>query len=264
MYADFLNTLTRTQQQNRVAHTISGLAPSVPYAMTNTVSCTARNQIVGSVVIPNTTDPIDYATSTPHVACNFLSWEDAAAYADWSGLRPMSEMEYEKLCRGNDAGSSVTPVANEMAWGDTVAVEPTSVTNSGMPSEKPGNSGANSAYNGSTNGPMRAGSWSGGSRSAAGAGWYGALDLSGNLWEMVGNVAIYPVIPFVGNQGNGALDINGNSDVSNWPTGGAVGLRGGSWKTGKSTLQVSDRSNISPAMITRSEDIGFRAVRTAP
>lgn len=264
MYADFLNTLTRTQQASRVEHNISGTYPSVPYAMTSTLSCTARNEITGMLMLPSTTEPVDYSSSTPHVACNFLCWEDAAAYADWAGLRPMSELEFEKLCRGNDAGSSVSPVINEMAWGDTVAVGPTSVSNSGMTNEKPGNSGANSAFNGSTNGPMRLGAWSGGSRSGAGAGWYGALDLSGNLWEMVGNVAGYTVIPFAGNHGDGALNANGNSDVADWPYGGAVGLRGGSWKTAKGTLRVSDRSNISPASLARMDDVGFRAVRTAP
>jgi formylglycine-generating enzyme required for sulfatase activity len=264
MYADFLNTLTRTQQQSRVEHSISGSSPSTPYAMTNTTSCSTRNEIVGVLMLPSTTEPIEYSSSTPHVACNFLSLEDAQAYADWAGLRPMSELEYEKLCRGNDAGSSVTPVVNEMAWGDTLAVGPTSVSNSGTPLEKPGNSSANSAFNGSTMGPIRSGAWSGGSRNAAGAGWYGSLDLSGNLWEMVGNVAIYTLIPFVGNHGDGALDANGNSDVANWPYSGAAGLRGGSWKSTKTTLQVSDRSNIAPGSITRQEDVGFRAVCTAP
>ena len=33
------------------------------------------------------------------VACNYLSVNDMLAYADWAGLRPLSEMEYEKMGR---------------------------------------------------------------------------------------------------------------------------------------------------------------------
>jgi formylglycine-generating enzyme required for sulfatase activity len=47
------------------------------------------------------------------VAVNFVSWYDLLAYADFAGLRPMTELEYEKACRGQ-----LTPVANEFAWGN--------------------------------------------------------------------------------------------------------------------------------------------------
>jgi formylglycine-generating enzyme required for sulfatase activity len=32
--------------------------------------------------------------------CPWLSWKDSAAFAAWAGLRPMTELEYEKACRG--------------------------------------------------------------------------------------------------------------------------------------------------------------------
>ena len=32
--------------------------------------------------------------------CGGLSWADGAAFAAWAGLRPMTELEYEKVCRG--------------------------------------------------------------------------------------------------------------------------------------------------------------------
>ncbi|MCJ8332412.1 MAG: formylglycine-generating enzyme family protein, partial [Lentisphaeria bacterium] len=50
--------------------------------------------------------------ATPHVACNFLSWKDGASYASWAGLRPMSELEFEKACRG-----PLKPVPDEYVWG---------------------------------------------------------------------------------------------------------------------------------------------------
>lgn len=47
------------------------------------------------------------------VAISFISWYDLLAYADFAGLRPMTELEYEKACRG-----VLYPVANEYAWGN--------------------------------------------------------------------------------------------------------------------------------------------------
>ena len=32
-------------------------------------------------------------------ACNFLNWNDLAAYLQWAALRPMTELEFEKICR---------------------------------------------------------------------------------------------------------------------------------------------------------------------
>lgn len=32
--------------------------------------------------------------------CPWLSWADSAAFAAWAGLRPMTELEFEKACRG--------------------------------------------------------------------------------------------------------------------------------------------------------------------
>jgi len=55
-----------------------------------------------------------YFTNFPDRACNFLSWTDGTAYADWAGLRPFSETEFEKACRG-----PLAPVLNEFAWGTT-------------------------------------------------------------------------------------------------------------------------------------------------
>ncbi len=51
--------------------------------------------------------------SNPEVrTCKWMSWWDGAAYAAWAGLRPMTELEFEKACRGPH-----TPEPNEYAWG---------------------------------------------------------------------------------------------------------------------------------------------------
>jgi formylglycine-generating enzyme required for sulfatase activity len=46
---------------------------------------------------------------------SYISWPDLLAYADWAGLRPVTELEYEKAARGKD----VAPVVDEYAWGKT-------------------------------------------------------------------------------------------------------------------------------------------------
>jgi formylglycine-generating enzyme required for sulfatase activity len=55
-----------------------------------------------------------FYTSTPDRACNFISYEDGLAYSDWACLRPMTETEYEKTCRG-----PIAPITNEYPWGTT-------------------------------------------------------------------------------------------------------------------------------------------------
>jgi hypothetical protein len=47
------------------------------------------------------------------IALSYVSISDMLAYLDWSGLRPMTELEFEKLCRG----AYIPPIAGEYAWG---------------------------------------------------------------------------------------------------------------------------------------------------
>lgn len=134
-YVDFLNTLTYDQQTARTAYPPNGAAPATgtdAYAMIATgTGPVARNGIRLQAPGVSNTQPAVYmndlngdrvgtltAASTDglNIACNFLSWGDLAAYLDWAALRPMSEMEYEKVCRGNN-----TAVAREYAWGLGIA-----------------------------------------------------------------------------------------------------------------------------------------------
>ena len=92
-YADFLNNITATQAAARYPN----------------YNGSARHAISVSGGV--------YQTTLPNVACNYLSWADLAAYLDWSSLRPMTELEFEKSCRGTAAA-----VPNELAWGTEVAL----------------------------------------------------------------------------------------------------------------------------------------------
>jgi hypothetical protein len=74
--------------------------------------------------------PPVYTARVPHRMCNYLNWQDGFAYASWAGLRPMSELEFEKTCRG-----ALNPVPNEHAWGSTAMHVATDLQDAGLPTE---------------------------------------------------------------------------------------------------------------------------------
>jgi formylglycine-generating enzyme required for sulfatase activity len=241
-YVNFLNTLTQAQADAR-KHTGS----SDRYAITGSS--------VGS-----------YASSLPFVALNYLSWADGAAFADWAGLRPLTELEFEKVARG-----PLSPVANEYAWGSTSIAPATGLSNAGTITETPTPATANAAYVSASGvrGPVRVGSFAspGRSRRDAGAGYYGALELSGNLWERPVTVGNGEGRAFVGTHGDGALDPQGNANVASWPGATAVGagFRGGHWdRSDVDYLRVSYRDGAASANADRYSAFGWRGARSAP
>ncbi|MCK9616830.1 MAG: SUMF1/EgtB/PvdO family nonheme iron enzyme [Lentimicrobiaceae bacterium] len=240
-YVDFLNSLTQTQATARKYD-----KPTDNY----------RYEIMGSTVG-------SYATANPYVACNWLNYADVAAYLDWSGLRLMTELEFEKACRG-----TISAVNNEFAWGSTSITQSTGITNSGLTNEVSMNNG-NCATSNQTfvQGPMRVGVFATDSstREHAGATYYGIMEMSGNVWERAVTVGNAIGRAFDGTHGDGVLDEAGNANVSTWPTYSGVGFRGGAWDTGAYTFSpVSSRFYMNYGEIIRVNDNGGRGVRTAP
>ncbi len=246
-YVDFLNTLTSSQAANRYSAANTGNRYGI--------------SVSGGV----------YSTTNPYIACNYLSWMDGAAYSDWAGLRPITELEYEKACRG-----TATPVAGEYAWGNTTATAANNITNGSANSETTSTSGANAVFSNQTNvqGPMRVGVFAAGSTSRAQAGdtYYGIMEMSGNLWERTVTVGNADGRNFTGVHGDGVLSASGHADVTAWPgiTGGEVtgasgsGLRGGNWFNVATSMRVSDRSSAAVTDQLTSLKYGFRAVRSVP
>lgn len=248
-YVDFLNSLTQTQATAR-KHTGSGY----------------RYGITGSEVG-------SYATTYPYIACNYLSWMDGAAYSDWAGLRPLTELEYEKACRG-----TLTAVANEYAWGTaTIAGLAYTLANAGASNEGIATNYSTSTGNASyqftddgIDGPLRVGIFVANNlnsgRITAGASFYGIMELSGNLYEWTVTIGNDTGRGFTGLHGNGALDASGNADVSNWPGTEAIGAgwRGGFWFSGAADLRVSDRDYAAYTSTSRQFLDGFRAARSGP
>jgi formylglycine-generating enzyme required for sulfatase activity len=294
-YRDFLNTLTRTQQDTRTGTTISINTTTVTnrYVMSNTSSISNRNGIRCDATISADQPILFYCDLNGNgignetddgewIACNFICWRDGCAYMDWAGLRPMTELEYEKACRGPK-----NPVANEYAWGSTSihATSYASLANLRLAGELPNSPSTgingNIAYTTTANvvgiqGPLRVGAFATATatRAQAGATYYGIMEMSGNLWERVVTVGHADGRVFTGVHGNGRLTALGNANQTSWPgmsiltgevgLGNGSGRRGGSWETLAIEARVSDRSSASLFQNIRDKIGGYRGVRTLP
>ncbi|MFZ1692103.1 MAG: SUMF1/EgtB/PvdO family nonheme iron enzyme [Flavobacteriales bacterium] len=284
-YVDFLNTLTYVQQATRTT--------TAPSAGTGTGALDngnlARNGIdvltpgvdntLPATYVCNLTSDGQYgqANDGKDVACSFLSWGDLTAYLDWSGLRPMTELEFEKACRG-----TTFPLPNGFPWGTTSIHAPSApgylLTNPGSTNEGIGtNYGTvlgNAVYDGTSAslfGPVRVGAFAANplstGRISAGATYYGIMEMAGNLYERVVTIGNTLGRLYVGNHGNGSLAASGHHDAPTWPsstTADGSGLRGGAWNVPASNLRISDRLDASAIVNSRSNMFGGRGVRTAP
>jgi len=273
-YADFLNTLTRDQQNPRTYSDVSTNAITNIYVMSNQTSVIGRNTITCPASGNGTTDPITFSVSTPDRACNYLSWMDDAAYADWAGIRPMTGLEFEKICRGTQS-----VVDDEYVWGNAnIATAAYTLANDGQPGESIAANYANDPTGnamythtiGSIGGPLRCGIFATAtsSRAEAGAGYYGAMEMSGNLFERPVTLGNATGRGFTGSHGDGALSVNGDADVLNWPglvSGEVTGADGSGSRGGgffSSVLEVAFREGAANTYTGRDYIIGFRAVRT--
>jgi len=307
-YMDFLNTLTRTQQDARTETTISvGYIDNI-YVLSDSMFMINRNGIRCESDV-GTGAPItfycDYngfgSFNEPddgqNIAGNFLNWMDAASYLDWSGLRPMTELEYEKVSRGPNY-----PVKGEFPWGtSTIKIGDYTVINQGSGNELISNMAvsignafhyqANQGIDSDDEGPVRCGIFAASAtnhtRVETGAGYYGVMELGGNLGELVVNINDVAGRSFTGLHGDGETDISGNANVDHWPGingnydnttpngvyGGTTGVteyagaggRGGAFNWTTNYCMTSDRGEISGSVLSiRYSSVGFRGCRSAP
>lgn len=253
-YAAFLNTLNVTEQSQNYINAYNS----------------SRNRLNNGGTAPNI-----YFSDRPDRAQNYIAWTDLLAYMDWAALRPMTELEYEKACRGNG------PYVGGYAWGSTSITE---VINIGTPEDGTelvltANANAhfiNNNVNGGDggSGPIRVGMMatsSTDSRVQTGASYYGIMELSGNVWEQCVRAYPDPIDEnFDGQWGDGYLDANGFANVPNWPRQNvAIGTnvylrmgRGGAFTSAAGSLRVGERPYYQGSYGNdRSYDFGGRGVR---
>lgn len=281
-YVEFLNNLTYAQQDVRTTSSGTPSNPPGNAALANTY----RNGIDIKTSGVNATTPAVYACNLDgdvnfneandgqNIACNWLHFADCQAYMDWAALRPITELEFEKACRG-----TLSAVAGEFAWGTTTisSADAGALSNAGAANEISSNAGSNCAYNAplGTEGPMRVGSFAqaGATRQSSGATYYGVMDMSGNVREMVITVGNATGRAFTGLHGDGALTAAGEANVTNWPSGFladvsdavGAGYRSYDWDAATLTLlSVSNRNAATYPYKWRDPNYGFRGGRTAP
>ena len=253
-WVDFFNTLTNGQK---------GVHDITDANHKNTDNEKIRNTISYTTGAATTADP--------DRACNYLLPADYLAYLDWAALRPMTELEFEKACRG-----TAPAVPNEYAWGNTnINAGLFTIMNDGQPdawiSNMPTLTG-NCIY-GATfiNGPLRCGIISGSisqtpgaqyTREETGGSFYGLMEMSGNLSEIVISGGTPDGRTFTGQHGDGTLNVFGWADTPGWPANNALGVRGGSWRFLADVLRVSDRNDAANYSNSNFHTAGFRGVRT--
>lgn len=275
-YVEFLNTLTYSQQAGRTATAPSSAAGTGALLSSNANRSVIDIQTPGIVA---STTPAVYAVNAngnttygeaddgQGLACHPMNLQDVLGYLAWSGLRPMTELEFEKVCRG-----PLPAAPNEFPWG-TAAIGSahfSGPTGMGTVNEVP-NTGysptaGNAVYFSTAEdiaGPMRVGAMAGAAgntgRVTAGAGYYGAMDLGGNVRE--GTVDVSNQV-YYGYHGTGALLSDGAADMDYWPQVNNFHARGGGYYSDVNVLRTATRSTVD--YTSRVLENGGRGVRTAP
>ncbi|MFZ1692105.1 MAG: SUMF1/EgtB/PvdO family nonheme iron enzyme [Flavobacteriales bacterium] len=280
-YVDFLNTLTYAQQVTRTATAPNSAAGTGALSSTNAdrngidISTPGVDPGTAAVYACNLNGNGIYgeADDGTDIACNHLSISDLWAYLDWSGLRPMSELEFEKACRG-----PLPPVAGEYPWGAGVALFGYTLSDAGTAHE--GISTEYSSTNGNAvwqntsvnfDGPVRVGAFAANAgntgRVTSGASYYGIMELGGNVAERAVTLGHPGGRGYNGgSHGNGELATNGTADPNTWSSATtATGFRGGDWTINAAgRLQAADRGLVNWARTGRYAESGGRGVRTAP
>ena len=253
-YANFLNKLTSTQQANRCDTSKYG---DYRYSITQKAN--------------------EYIATAPHRACNYLSWSDVAAYLDWAGLRPITELEFTKASRGTAPAQF-----RDYPWGEKNIVSGAvgaskleGLVNDGEYNETASTNYANSHYWGGTgddvSGPVRVGLFATATstRVRSGASYYGVMELGGNVIERCISLGQPEGRTYTGIHGDGALDASGWADVTNWPkekttldndgndTEGII-FKGGAWRYLVSGMFISNRNPPYDGSVTDNHNSSHR------
>jgi formylglycine-generating enzyme required for sulfatase activity len=271
-WVEFINSLSSDAARNHRDLTDSSHKNSDSVINRNTISCSGT--------------PLSCTTARPARALGYLTWQDLTAFLDWAALRPISELEFEKTARG-----PILSISNEFAWGSTTINAATTISGGSENGAETVESAANANFGNNTltggdttggaeytHGPLRTGIFAStaSDRDKSGAGYYGAMELSGNLKERVVSIGNAAGRLFTGLNGDGILSsaggFEGNANQAGWPgldsdpirgvtsTEGS-GLRGGGFDESQNRLRISDRQEAANSLAA-SSNTGGRGART--
>lgn len=296
--ADFLNTLTYDQQAQHFRNVAPNAVSNSVIFGTGVGAFTSGNYLrIETPGVNNTTPAVvgvnyngnnvfNEGDDGRDVACVTFNYSDILAYLDWTGLRPMTEFEYEKICRGTRLnGNPVASLQNEYAWGTTSITHYSfnSLTAKDSSTERYVGTvvdGRSMTYNLNTNvsawpsgtRPARVGVFAEGAtgRASSGAGFYGNMNLGDNAAEFVVCVGTNGV-GYTSMLGDGILDVNAMANQSTWPVASSttgLGARGGYYcgsSIGSAVItasRVSNRGNTNASYNgTTQYFVGVRGVR---
>ena len=219
MYASFLKMLTPGQRSNRVDRTVKHAGFFTP----------------------------EFDAIAQDKAMDALSYEDMCAYSDWSGLRLMTELEYEKIARGYAYPAYLDIAPGAISQG----VFSTGLVNNGTSTEaSAGPTDANLYLNNAANGACRVGLFatSTSNRVQSGASYFGIMNLSDNVSEIVVAAVDFngwtSVANYQGTHGNGSISVSGFANVTDWPTAANsyTNIRGGNYQNNAVTYNIGDCS----------------------
>ncbi len=271
-YVEFLNSLILDQQKARVTNNNFSTMKRGNYVFGDLKNPSCRNGIVfieqrkanTPVVFGNNLNPANDLFSTDDgqtLACNYMSIEDMIAYCSWSGLRPMSELEYEKACR---RFYPQVPDKGEYAWNTNNGVNRlSSLSDLNFRGDEREQAlsylkNVNSGTTNSINGPVRCGLFatSATNQTQAGATYWAVMEMSGNLKELCANVNYTNL--------DGSSCGTGVYNANLWDkTATKYGVRGGGFSSPDSLLRTSDRTEVMNYFTTitqRDSTVGFRGV----
>jgi formylglycine-generating enzyme required for sulfatase activity len=258
-YVDFLNNIGSQASQRFY---LTNYPAELTNAM-NGITINSGQYITNGTVVGDTKDR----------ACNFLSVNDVLAFLDWAALRPMTELEYEKACRGQ--GGTIT---DQYAWGSTTAVDCNAVSGSSSGVEVSTTPGSNCQINneytaggsfaGLRYGPVAVGIFARSlpvatipTRENTGATYWGIMEMTGNVTEMCARVSPPGTnatpSTYTGLWGDGMLSASGDANVTNWVP-NFYCLRGGNWYTPSNGIMSV--SNASPFILQNSAELNYRTI----
>ena len=269
-YVEFLNMQTRARQAQLCSAVTQGR-----YMYYDDTSTTPQNW--NTVYVADATaDPLPrvYAATEPELLCNWIGWNAAIRYSAWAGLRPMTELEFEKAARG-----PLDPVDDECVWGDTMLAvmyrSSPDVSNGREVAVGSGRASDGWSPDYSANACLRTTvqtsdmprpgifATATSSRRQSGASYWGVMELGSGLHEVPVSPKDATGLAFTGSHGDGTFVI-----PADWPPvghGSAAGIsrRGSGWYYFQEDATVASRRLLVNGG-ARSMHVGWRAVRTAP